>query len=164
VQARIGVDKRQILTLRVGESLCGATQTRHPIQLSSQASSGEEAECTLSGRAQPSGARGTHRAAKRRKAFGSQAQASAVADAGGSDEAIGAGGSTVYRTKRRFVLGNLQAALSEEPRPGAEPKLSGKEEALLVATACSRPPEGRARWTLELLAGKLVKLTEHNSI
>jgi hypothetical protein len=40
----------------------------------------------------------------------------------------------VYRTKRRFVLGNLEAALSEEPRPGAARKLSGKEEALLVAT------------------------------
>jgi len=62
------------------------------------------------------------------------------------------------------VLGNSEAALSEEPRPGAERKLSGKEEALLVATACSRPPEGRARWTLELLAGGLVKLTEHQSI
>jgi transposase len=74
------------------------------------------------------------------------------------------GGSTVYRTKRRFVLGNLEAALSEEPRPGAERKLSGKEEALLVATACSRPPEGRARWTLGLLAGELVQLTEHGSI
>jgi transposase len=53
------------------------------------------------------------------------------------DEAIatnvGVGGSTVYRTKRRFVLGNLEAALSEEPRPGANRKLSGKEEALLVA-------------------------------
>ena len=62
------------------------------------------------------------------------------------------GGSTVYRTKRRFVLGDLPAALSEQPRPGAKRKLSGKEEALLVATACSNPPAGRARWTLELLA------------
>ena len=43
MQARIGVDKRQILTLRVGERPCGATQTGHPIQLSIQASSGEEA-------------------------------------------------------------------------------------------------------------------------
>src|SRR5712691_869873 len=77
---------------------------------------------------------------------------------------IGVGGSTVYRTKRRFVLGNLEAALSEEPRRGADRKLSGKEEALLVATACSSPPEGRARWTLELLAGQLVSLTEHDSI
>jgi hypothetical protein len=62
------------------------------------------------------------------------------------------------------VLGNLEAALSEEPRPGAERKLSGKEEALLVATACSRPPAGRGRWTLELLAGELVRITEHPSI
>ena len=74
------------------------------------------------------------------------------------------GGSTVYRTKRRFVLGNLELALREEPRPGAERKLSGKEEALLVATACSNPPEGRARWTLDLLAGEMVRLTEHDSL
>ena len=55
-------------------------------------------------------------------------------------------------------------ALSEEPRPGAERKLSGKEEALLVATACSSPPAGRARWTLELLSGEMVKLTAHESV
>jgi hypothetical protein len=65
---------------------------------------------------------------------------------------------------RRFVLGNLEAALSEEQRPGAARKLSGKEEALLIATACSSPPAGRARWTLELLADALVRLTEHDSI
>jgi hypothetical protein len=70
----------------------------------------------------------------------------------------------VYRTKRRFVLGNLEAALNEEPRPGASRKLSGKDEALLVATACSKPPAGRARWTLELLAGALVKLTGHANV
>src|SRR5471030_2088649 len=97
-----------------------------------------------------------------------RAQILLAADAGASDEAIaasvGVGGSTVYRTKRRFVLGNLEAALSEEPRPGADRKLSGKEEALLVATACSNPPEGRARWTLELLADELVRLTEHGSL
>src|SRR5580704_11441089 len=77
---------------------------------------------------------------------------------------VGVGGSTVYRTKRRFVLGNLELALREEPRPGAERKLSGKEEALLVATACSSPPEGRAHWTLDLLAGEMVRLTEHAGI
>ncbi len=70
-------------------------------------------------------------------------------------------GSTVYRTKRHFVLGNLEVALSEAPRRGAERKLSGKQEALLVATACSKPPEGRKRWTLDLLAGAIVKLTDH---
>jgi transposase len=97
-----------------------------------------------------------------------RAQILLAADAGVSDEAIavsvGVGGSTVYRTKRRFVEGNLDLALSEEPRPGAERKLTGKEEALLVATACSNPPAGRAHWTLELLADALVKLTAHESV
>src|ERR1700728_4070945 len=97
-----------------------------------------------------------------------RAQILLATDAGARDEAIaasvGVGGSTVYRTKRRFVLGNLEAALSEEPRPGTDRKLSGKEEALLVATACSRPPQRRARWTLELLADELVRLTEHGSL
>src|SRR5207302_4423221 len=91
-----------------------------------------------------------------------RAQILLAADAGESDEAIAAniavGGSTVYRTKRRFVEGNLELALNEEPRPGAARKLSGKEQALLVATACSSPPQGRGRWTLELLAGEMVKL------
>jgi hypothetical protein len=62
------------------------------------------------------------------------------------------------------VEGNLERALSEELRPGAERKLTGKEEALLVATACSNPPPGRARWTLELLAGEMVKLTGHERL
>jgi transposase len=97
-----------------------------------------------------------------------RAQILLAADAGASDEAIatnvGVGCSTVYRTKRRFVFGNLERALSEEPRPGAERKLTGKEEALLVATACSNPPAGRARWTLELLADALVRLTTHDSV
>jgi transposase len=88
-----------------------------------------------------------------------------AADAGVSDEAISisvsVGGSTVYRTKRRFVEGNLELALNEEARPGAPRKLSGKETALLVATACSSPPKGRKRWTLELLADAMVKLTAH---
>jgi transposase len=97
-----------------------------------------------------------------------RAQILLAADAGRRDEeiarAVAVGGSTVYRTKRRFVEGNLARALSEEPRPGADRKLTGKQEALLVATACASPPKGRARWTLELLAGALVKLTEHESL
>lgn len=59
---------------------------------------------------------------------------------------------------------NLERALSEELRPGAERKLTGKEEALLVATACATPPRGCTRWTLDLLAGALVKLTEYKSL
>src|SRR3979411_158921 len=97
-----------------------------------------------------------------------RAQILLAADAGCSDEEIartvGVGGSTVYRTKRRFVEGNLERALSEEPRPGAERKLTGKEEALLVATACANPPKGRARWTLKLLADAMIKLTGHESL
>src|SRR6266536_5913554 len=97
-----------------------------------------------------------------------RAQVLLAAEAGSSDDeiarAVAVGGSTVYRTKRRFVEGNLQRALSEEPRPGAERTLTGKEEALLVATACASPPKGRARWTLELLADAMIKPTEHDSI
>jgi len=106
---------------------------------------------------------GNHAARKLKRA-----QILLAADAGASDEdiatSVSASGSTVYRTKQRFVLGNLEAALSEQPRPGAGRKLSGKEEALLVATACSKAPQGRARWTLELLAGEMVRLTEHASV
>ena len=97
-----------------------------------------------------------------------RAQILLAADAGVSDEAIASsvsvGGSTVYRTKRRFVEGNLELALSEETRPGAPRKLSGKETALLVATACSSPPAGRKRWTLDLLAGAMVRLTTHEGL
>src|SRR5215213_4379450 len=97
-----------------------------------------------------------------------RAQILLASDAGQSDEAIAASvavsASTVGRTKRRFVEGNLERALSEGARPGAARKLSGQEEALLVATACSSPPAGRARWTLELLAGAMVRLTQHVSL
>jgi transposase len=97
-----------------------------------------------------------------------RAQILLAADAGIDDETIagtvGVGGSTVYRTKRRFVTGNLEAALSEEPRPGADRKLTGKEEALLIATACSAPPRGRARWTLDLLADEMIRLTDHDGL
>ena len=97
-----------------------------------------------------------------------RAQILLAADAGLDDatiaRSVAVGGSTVYRTKRRFVEGNLDVALSEEPRPGAKRKLDGREEALLVATACSSPPEGRARWTLDLLADAMIKLTEHEEL
>ena len=91
-----------------------------------------------------------------------------AADAGATDEAIAVsvsvGTATVYRTKRRFVEEGLEQALSEESRPGAERKLSTTEEAMLIATACTKAPDGRARWTLSLLAGEMVRLTKHPSI
>ena len=97
-----------------------------------------------------------------------RAQILLAADAGIIDDTIAAtlsvSGSTVYRTKRRFVEGNLELALAEEERPGGARKLTGREEVLLVATACSSPPQGRARWTLGLLADEMVKLTEHEDL
>src|SRR6202030_360888 len=87
---------------------------------------------------------GVHAARKLKRA-----QIVLAADAGVSDRDIAAsitvGGSTVYRTKRRFVEGNLEAALREAPRPGADRKLTGNEEALLIATACSSTPTSPAR-------------------
>src|SRR5450830_742042 len=132
---------------------------------------GGKDECTLSCRTQPSRARRTHGASERRQAFGAQAQASA--DFAGRRRGNQRRGHRDQRWRWRLDRIPDQAplcdrqlgeALSEEPRPGADRKLSGKEEALLVATACSSPPEGRARWTLELLANELVRLTEHDSI
>ena len=103
---------------------------------------------------------GKHAARKLKRAQILLAADSAVGDAVIA-ASVSVGKSTVYRTKRRFVEGNLELALSEETRPGSGRKLTGKEEALLIATACSSPPEGRARWTLELLAGEMVRRTEH---
>ena len=86
-----------------------------------------------------------------------------LADEGGTDPEIAAAlhvhPATVERTRRRFVEGGPEAALSERPRPGGRrPKLDGRQEAHLVAPACSAPPEGRTRWTMQLLADRLVAL------
>lgn len=59
---------------------------------------------------------------------------------------VNSSAATIYRIKRSFVEQGLEAALHEAHRAGGRRKLSGKEEALLVATACSAPPSGRARW------------------
>jgi transposase len=97
-----------------------------------------------------------------------RAQILLAADKGSKDEEIarnvGVGTSTVYRTKQRFVEEGLERALSELPRPGAERKLGVVDESLLVAVACSNPPAGRARWTLQLLADEMVRLTVHASV
>jgi transposase len=84
------------------------------------------------------------------------------AGAGAADHAIAAalhiGRATVERTRKRFVEEGVEAALSERPRPGGRPKLDGKQAALVVALACSTPPEGRTRWTMQLLANKVIEL------
>lgn len=64
----------------------------------------------------------------------------------------------VERIRKRFVLGGLEKALNEDPRPGQRRKLDGRAEATLIATACSQVPDGHEHWTLRLLAGKMVEL------
>ena len=84
------------------------------------------------------------------------------ADEGASDTAIAAalhvGVATVERIRKRFVEEGLVAALSEHRRPGRQAKLSGKNEAFLIALACSAPPDGRKRWTMQLLADRVVEV------
>ena len=97
-----------------------------------------------------------------------RAQILLAADSGIADNVIArnvsVGTSTVYRTKQRFVEEGLERAPSELPRAGAERKLGVSDESLLVAVACSDPPVGRSRWTLQLLADEMVRLTEHESV
>ncbi len=64
----------------------------------------------------------------------------------------------VERVRKRFVAGGLARALNEDPRPGQKCKLDGKQTARLIAEACSTPPAGQARWTLRLLADRVVAL------
>lgn len=108
--------------------------------------------------------RGGTSAARRIK----RAQILLAADGGSKDEVIaqhiGVGGATVYRTKQRFVEDGLELALNEAPRPGAPRKLGAADESLLIAVACSEPPDGRAKWTLDLLAGEMVRLTSHKTL
>lgn len=91
-----------------------------------------------------------------------RAQGLLLADERATDEQIARsvhmGTATVERLRKRFVEEGLEAALAEKPRPGAARKLDAKQEAYLVALACSEPPEGRDRWTMQLLADRVVEL------
>jgi len=73
---------------------------------------------------------------------------------------------TVFNIRRRWVEQGLEAALERKPQdaPSKPRKLDGKAEAKLVATCCGPPPKGRAKWTLRLLAAKLVELDAVDSI
>lgn len=73
---------------------------------------------------------------------------------------------TVERVRQRFVEEGLEAALNRKKRPAPPPRvMDGQAEAHLIALACSPPPAGRARWTLHLLADRMVQLryVEHVS-
>ena len=86
-----------------------------------------------------------------------------------TDEAIAAAlrchRHTVGNVRHRFMTAGLQAALYHKPLPPRAPKkLTGEVEAHLIALACSAPPEGQQRWTLRLLAERLVELRLVDSI
>jgi transposase len=80
-------------------------------------------------------------------------------------DAFDVGVSTVHRLRQRLVEDGLEAALSRRPTSSKRPrKLDGAQEARLIAVTCGPAPEGRARWTLRLLADKLVELEVVDSI
>jgi transposase len=91
-----------------------------------------------------------------------RAQALLLASEDKTDEVIAEqlrmGVATLERLRRRFVEEGLEASLRERPRPGARPKLGPKGQAFVVALACTKPPEGRERWTMQLLAERVVEL------
>jgi len=91
------------------------------------------------------------------------------ADEGWLDEAIveayGISLRTVERIRERFVEEGIEAALNPKPTKRVyRRKLEGEEEAHLIALSCSEPPEGHARWTLQLLADKMVELQYVESV
>jgi putative transposase len=85
-----------------------------------------------------------------------------------SDEAIagqvGVSVSTVCRIRQRYANGGLAVALAEQPRSGRPLGISGATRAKVTALACSAAPAGRSRWTLRLLADKVVELTAIESL
>lgn len=85
-----------------------------------------------------------------------------LADEGKQDAdiaaALGVGLSTVERTRKKYVEGGLEYARNSRPRPGVKPKLDEKQEAYLIALACSTPPNDQVKWTMQLLADRLVQV------
>ena len=73
-------------------------------------------------------------------------------------DAVGCCVATVERIRKRCAAEGVEAALVDHPRPGAVPLLDGKAEAVLVALACTDPPDERETWTMQLLADRLVAL------
>jgi hypothetical protein len=97
-----------------------------------------------------------------------RAQILLKADEGMKDEsimeALNSTRPTVERIRKRFVEGGMEKAIYEDKRPGSMTKLDGRGEAQLLALACSPAPAGHERWTLRLLADKLVELNVVESI
>lgn len=79
-------------------------------------------------------------------------------------EIVGVSDTMVETTRKKFVLEGLENAINEKPRPGQPKKIDGRKEAELITLACSQPPEGRARWTLRLLADKIMLDISHVAV
>jgi transposase len=79
-------------------------------------------------------------------------------------ERVGISTPTIQRIRQRFVEEGLEAALNEKPRPGKPKTFTGQQRAEITALACSDPPVGYKRWSLRLLARKLVELEMVDSI
>jgi len=81
-------------------------------------------------------------------------------------EGLGCSRNTVANVRRRLVLEGLERAVQrkKQERSSRPRKLDGRGEARLVALACSEPPAGRGRWTLQLLADEMVRLEYVDSI
>ncbi len=108
-------------------------------------------------------------AAKRRRAHILLKADAGIEGSGPTDvqvaEALDVGRNTVHRTRKAFVEHGLDAAITPRPARHHVPrKLDGAGEAQLIALVCGPAPEGRARWTMQLLADKLVELNVVDSI
>ena len=79
-------------------------------------------------------------------------------------EALRVARNTIRTVRFRYVREGLESALNEQPRPGAPKKFTGGQKAKITAIACSQPPEGRNRWTLRLIADRVVELKMVDSI
>lgn len=77
---------------------------------------------------------------------------------------LGCSPTTVYNIKNRYRAEGLESALTEKPRSGKPPRISGEQKARITALACAEAPEGHARWTLRLLADKAVEFGFCDSI
>ena len=65
---------------------------------------------------------------------------------------------TVYNIRKRLTNGGLESSLYEKPRQGGKRRLDARQEAHIIATACSAPPGCRSRWTIRLLTDRIVEL------
>ena len=79
-------------------------------------------------------------------------------------EALGVSARTVAQTRQRFTEVDIEESLNDKPRSGRPREFTGREEAKLTLIACSEPPEGRVRWSVRLLADKMVALEVVDSI